>query len=203
MNTGRSILVYDCEIAKAILGRGEAKLEGIEYCGGWRDFAGMGISCIGAYDYLDDRYRVFMKDNFNEFVDLATTRQTLVSFNGLAFDNPLIEANVPGLKFASGPGDFDILVEMWKAVGLTPSFNYPSHTGFGLDAAAAVNLGARKTGNGALAPVWWQRGEIGKVIDYCLQDIKLTKGLMDQILLIGGLRDPRNSRQFLEISVPG
>lgn len=61
-----AMLVYDCEIEKAILGKRESRIDGIEYYAGWDDFKHMGISVIGAYDYKTDRYRVFCKDNFGD-----------------------------------------------------------------------------------------------------------------------------------------
>ena len=71
------IIVYDIEIAKAIQGRGEQRVDGIEYCKGWRDFKGMGIACICAYDYHTMAYRVFMEDNIQEFVVLAMQSRLL------------------------------------------------------------------------------------------------------------------------------
>ena len=65
------MLIYDCEIDKGIEKDPAQRLDGIEYCDGWRDFANMGISVIGAHDSMEDRYRVFMKDNFNEFMSLV------------------------------------------------------------------------------------------------------------------------------------
>ena len=62
-----SVLVYDIEIVNAIPDREGIKKEGVEYCEGWGDHAGMGISVIGAYDALEDRYRVFCEDNGNDF----------------------------------------------------------------------------------------------------------------------------------------
>lgn len=52
-------LIYDIEIAKAILGPKEKPMPGVEYCQGWTDYVGMGISVICAYDCAEDRYRVF------------------------------------------------------------------------------------------------------------------------------------------------
>jgi hypothetical protein len=49
-------------------------LADIQYCGGWRHFEGMGISCIGAYDYAEDRWRVFTWDNRDEFAELGFPR---------------------------------------------------------------------------------------------------------------------------------
>lgn len=63
-------IVYDCEIKKAILGKKETAIEGIEYCKGWGDHAGMGVSVTGVYDSGENRYRVFCDDNAEELYDL-------------------------------------------------------------------------------------------------------------------------------------
>lgn len=193
------MLIFDVEIKRAILGKNETPIPDIEYCNGWRDFANMGISVICAYDYREERYGVFCEDNLGDFADLVASHDLIVGFNSLAFDNPLCFVNginVPGSK------SYDILVEVWKAAGLSPEFQYPSHLGFGLDAICQVNLGVRKTGNGAHAMFSWQRGRIGAVIDYCLNDVRMTKLLLDRILSCGCIRDPRNSAAVLEIRRP-
>ena len=179
----KALMVYDCEIIKAICGKDDERITGIEYCEGWRDFTNMGISVIGAYDYDERRYRVFLKDNFNEFQQLVTERQP-IGFNSIAFDDKLCAAN--DIKVSS----WDLLAEMWEADGLEREFVYPSHVGYGLDATAAQNGLQRKSGHGAKAPVQWQRGEYGSVIDYCIQDVKLTKELVDLVLTRGWLRNP-------------
>jgi hypothetical protein len=193
------MLVYDCEIIKAIQGKGESKLEGIEYCSGWRDFSGMGISCIGAYDYVEGRYRMFLEDNFSEFQALLNSRKVLVGFNSISFDNLLISAN--GFTIPAETEQYDILVEVWKAAGLAPEFKYPSHIGYGLADCCKCNFGTGKTGSGGSAPVEWQRGEFGKVIDYCLNDVKLTVQLLQQIMLHGELKNPKNG-DVLKMRLP-
>lgn len=196
-------VVYDIEIRKGILGKNEKAVPGIEYCAGWHDRANMGVSVVCGYDYRTDQYRVFFEDNFEELkLFLTEGSPALISFNGLAFDNKVLELSVENCRFTPDESDYDILVELWKGAGLDPEFRYPTHTGFGLDACAKANLGAAKTGNGALAPVWWQQGHFGKLVDYCLTDVKLTKALLDRVLLTGGLRDPRNPKQFLPLRKP-
>jgi len=193
------MLIYDCEIEKAILGKNERPIEGIEYCEGWRDFSGMGISCIGAYDYREDRYRVFCRDNFDEFQALVDSRAVIVGFNSIGFDNPLCAAHqitVPDEK------SYDILVEVWVAAGLSSKFKYPSHIGYGLGDICEVNFGLQKTGHGAVAPVQWQRGEIGAVIDYCLNDVRITKRVLDHIIERGYLMNPTTPSQSLGIRRP-
>lgn len=190
-NKGK-LIIYDCEIVKAIPpGKDSERLAGIEYAGGWRDFLNLGISVICAYDYREDRYRVFCADNFQEFQKLVDSANVIISFNGLAFDNRLCEANglnVPGEK------SYDLLVEVWAATGLGQEYQYPSHSGFGLDACVKANfLNEAKSGHGASAPVQWQRGEIGAVIDYCLQDVRLTKLLIDKVIKKGCLNNPKET----------
>lgn len=193
------MLVYDLEIIKAIRNKKEQKIDGIEYCAGWDDHANMGISVIGVYDYGSERYRVFCKDNMGEFEKLCQKHGTLVSFNGIGFDNKLLKANgiiLPEEKC------YDILQQIWIGDNLEPMFEYPSHIGYGLDKVCSVNLGVKKTGNGALAPVEWQRGEIGKVIDYCLNDVKISKELLDYIILWGRIRSPKNESEIIKVKKP-
>jgi hypothetical protein len=194
------MLIYDCEILKAIQGKKEERLEGIEYCSGWRDFEGMGISCIGAYDCREQRYRIFLKDNFQDFQKLLDSRSLLVGFNSLAFDNPLITSN--GFTIPDSLQQYDILVEVWRAHGLSPEFKYPSHVGFGLDDCCRVNFNTGKSGHGALAPVQWQRGEFGSVIDYCLNDVDLTSKLFIFILNSPGEFKSPKTGEKIEIRMP-
>ncbi len=172
-----SYVVYDIEIIKGILGRKETKVPGIEYCKGWNDHENMGVSVIGAYDSVEDRYRVFCEDNFDDFFDLCEERDVLVTFNGVKFDNKVLVAalewNMPDHK-----DHYDILREIWISQGLNPDkFYWKTHGGFGLDAMCEANGLGKKSGHGAMAPVQWQRGEIGTVIDYCLNDVAMTNSL--------------------------
>ena len=191
------MIIYDCEIVKGVDKHPEDRIDDIEYCDGWRDFEGMGISVICAYDYAEERHRVFCRDNFDAFQQLIDCTDIVIGFNSLAFDNPLCRANginIPDEK------SYDLLVEVWKAAGLAPEFEYPSHIGYGLDACAEVNFGIRKSGNGAMAPVCWQRGQIGEVIDYCLNDIRLTKALIDVAIEEGGFLNPKDGGHILDIN---
>lgn len=190
------MIIYDCEIKKAILGKGETPLPGIEYCGGFRDFENMGCSVVGVYDYDEQRYRVFCDDNLAEFQELVNQTDLVIGFNNIAFDDPLIEASgvtIPPEK------SWDILAEIWNAAGLGRAFTSDDHKGFGLDACCRANFDTGKSGNGSFAPVDWQNGNIGTVIDYCLMDVALTKQLVDRIAVEGNILDPRDSSNKLWI----
>lgn len=191
-------IIYDIEIAKAIPSPNSYCEKGIKYCGGWSDHARMGISVIGVYDYVEDRYRTFCADNSDEFTALWDNRDLCVGFNNIPFDNAVIRAT----KDADWqcPDDvrcYDLLREIWIASGLEPEFNRKTHGGVGLDAVCERNFGAKKSGNGALAPVDWQRGKYGTVIDYCLNDIRLTKKLFDLVLSGKPVINPKTGAELM------
>lgn len=189
-----SAFVYDIEIVKGIADKKSPTIPGIEYCAGWNDHANMGISVIGVYDYLEDRSRVFLKDNFADFVALVNTRDIAVSFNGIGFDNKVI---THGGCDISETKSYDLLAEIWAASGLARTFSYPTHIGFGLDAVCSLNFGTTKSGSGALAPVLWQQGRFGEVIDYCLNDVALTKQLFDAVLRGDSIISPKGGANLL------
>lgn len=184
------VCLFDIEIAKAIRGRAEEPIEGIEYCGGFTDHAGCGISCVGAWDYVQERPRIFAADNMDEFREIIRAYDLLVTFNGVNFDNQVLRAS--GFEFGPKVEHYDLLRELWIHDGLNPDvFNPRTHGGYGLDRCVEVNFGLGKTGNGALAPVWFQRGLIGALHDYCLADIWLEKKLFDLVIADKEIINPK------------
>lgn len=180
------MIILDAEIKKAIPVRNEPPIEGIEYCRGWRDFPGMGISCVCTYDTVTHLSRVFLEEDFDALRGYLFGKPT-AGFNTRRFDLPLLEANGVDRGALEDP-HYDILEEIWLALGLNPDkFNPRTHGGWGLDAVCQATLGIAKTGHGALAPVWWQQGKRGKVIDYCLNDVWMEAQLLLHIIKHGGL----------------
>ena len=186
-----NILIYDCEIIKAVPVdyKNQALIEGIEYCEGWRDFDNMGISVIGAYLSWEKEFIAFTDEPsidksskvlpLSYFQDALNKADILVGFNHLSFDNNLIKAN--NFEIPSTIRHYDILVEMWNAAGLGTEFIFPHSAGFSLDQTCKVNGIGEKTGTGANAAILWQRGKYQEVIDYCLNDVKLTLDLLKNI----------------------
>ncbi|MBS4068975.1 MAG: hypothetical protein KGZ62_10260 [Sulfurimonas sp.] len=184
-----NMLIYDVEIENAVLSHGEEYIPGVKYCAGWYDFSGMGISCICAYDYKTMQYRVFCQDNINIFQKLIDEHDIIVGFNNHNFDDKLCLANgiiIPEVK------SYDILKQIWLGAGLGTEYEYNRHRGYSLNAVLKANIsGAGKSGIGANAPIDWQNGKIGTVIDYCIADVWNTKLLLDLIISTGELRDPK------------
>ena len=157
----------------------------------------MGISCIGVYESRQDRYRMFLGDNMDQvialFRDTIKGGGIIVAFNSFNFDNKLVVANLDISEgFLKPEYHYDILREIWISKSLDPDvFNFETHGGYGLDAVCEETIGTRKTGHGAHAPVDWQRGNIGAVIDYCLMDVWNETELFKFILKYGFIRSPK------------
>jgi hypothetical protein len=189
------MIVYDVEIKRPVPDKRSDPIEGITYCNGWRDYAGMGVAVVCAYDYDADAYRVYCEDNLFCLQNLIDRHDLVVGFNSYNFDDPVMAAH--GIRIDPGQS-YDLLHEIARAKGYE-KFNPGQCRGYGLDAVARANLnGMGKIGDGALAPVYWQNGMIGTVIDYCLGDVRLTRGLMDLVIDRGFLICP-NTGEHLNI----
>lgn len=186
----KKALIYDCEIEKCIPADGAID-EDLEYCQGWEDFDGMGISVIGCYTYWDDVHHVFLEDNLLDFQALVYEADEVIGFNSISFDDKLCLAN--GIKVNT---TYDLLCEVRIASGQPPHYEQGvTRRGYSLDALCRANLDQSKSGTGADAPILWQKGRQGSVISYCLRDIQLTRKIFE-LGLRGELKDPTNHEKL-------
>lgn len=194
-------IIYDTETVNPVPPRGgDGRIEGINYCEGWTDYIGMGISVVAAYDYTTDRHRVFCADNAGYFKRLVDRADVIIGFNSLKFDSNLLAAHGVDIPIEKS---YDLIVEVWKAAGLSTEYEHGTHSGFSLDDCIRANFGiSKKQGGGALAPVQWQRGEIGSVIDYCLFDVYAVKLLIDLIMETGSISSPIEPTKILKVRRP-
>lgn len=190
------IMVYDAEILNAIPEKNVAPVAGIRYCKGWGDHVGMGVSVICAYVLGGSGYRVFLEDNLGEFKALAEDRETLcVGFNNRVFDDTLcrMALNINIHEHRS----WDLLRAVRVARGQDPGY---IAGGPNLDQLCKANFLPGKNGGGAFAPILWQLGKHGQVIDYCLNDVIQLKKLIE-LVQAGRLRDHESGR-ILNVTLP-
>lgn len=208
------MLVYDCEIINAIKPKKPSEVrKDIKYCDGWEDYKGMGISCVGLYDTVKRKHYMacatpmlesLLKETglqyelmgIKDIISLFGVLDVLVGFNNLKFDRNLLRAN----GIAPDLVEYDIIQEVWAAVGLSPVFNYRTHGGFSLGDVASANFGMEKSGDGGNAPLLYQKGEFRKLADYCHNDIVLTAKILD-LILRGELKNPKNGK-ILKVRTP-
>lgn len=184
-------IVYDCEIIRCIPHRHEFN-EDYEYCKGWDDFDGMGISVICAIELESDRSYTFVHPNITNFQQLINSTKlnhgSIAGFNSMSFDDNLCVTNGIIVKT-----DFDLLREVrFAGYGSVNWEDCPKGYTYKLDAIARAN-GFAKTGSDSLAPQLWQQGKHQEVIDYCMNDVKITKELIT-LFLDNKLKDPNTGK---------
>ena len=187
------MLVYDCEIIKCI--PTGATFSDYEYCGGWTDFENMGISVIGFYSNKQSLWfngYCYCLAPFHDFQRLVNSESKIVGFNSKNFDDNLCKAN--GINITT---NYDLLEEIRiAAFGSKHWEDTPKGHSYSLGMIASAN-GAAKTGKGELAPQLWQEGKHQEVIDYCVNDVKLTVELLN-LGLKGKLINPNNG-EYLQL----
>lgn len=170
---GKNIVVFDLETSRPV-----------EQCSnGWKSLDEMGISVGCAFDYRENRFRIFMKDNLQSLVDrLNEPGTTIVAFNHVSFDNQLLRACGYNLKPDEALINYDML-QISREGARGSQFS----KGFKLDDHLRVLSLPMKTGAGAMAPILFQEGKLGELVDYCVQDVSAEKSLFEWIQKNGTL----------------
>jgi DEAD/DEAH box helicase domain-containing protein len=125
------------------------------------------ISVIGCYFYETDSWESFEEHELPKLWTRLEQSDRIIGYNTVGFDLPVMNNYYSG-DFLTFPG-LDILAEIKKALGFRLK----------LDDVAAATVGHRKSGHGLQAVEWWKQGEIQKIKDYCLQDVKVTKDVYE------------------------
>ncbi len=150
------------------------------------------ISIVGLYDYETDTYKAFTQEEFPQMWPYFEHADMIIGFNSNHFDTPLLNKYYPGdlAKIKS----LDILEKVRESLGRR----------VGLASIAEATLGYGKSGHGLEAIEWWKQGEIQKIKEYCLQDVKVTKEVYEYALKNGGLyytnnRDGKNEKMAVKL----
>jgi len=144
----------------------------------------MSVCCI--YDYETDKYSSYTKKTLNEMWPIFEKANLIIGYNSEHFDIPILN------KYYSGDltklKSLDLLKEIKNSLGRRIK----------LDAVAKATLGRNKTGHGLEAIVWWRNGEKQKVIDYCIEDVRITKDVYEYALKNNSLKytDGKNIREI-------
>jgi DEAD/DEAH box helicase domain-containing protein len=156
--------------------------------GGEKYLRDLSVSVVGVYSYLEDRYFCFDEHQLQDLGALLKRADLLIGFSSKRFDIPVLEKYF-NFNIAAIP-HYDILEEIEKSFGRR----------IGLGALAEANLGIGKTAQGLEAIEFYKRGEMQKLKDYCLQDVKITKEIYDLMKRQGFLWIPeRNSIKMAKV----
>jgi DEAD/DEAH box helicase domain-containing protein len=160
----------------------------VQEVGGWDHVDKLGISVACAYDSKTDQFMTFLEKDMKKLIELCEER-LIVGYNIRGFDLPVM---VPyGLEL-QGLDVFDI---MYDVEALT------RQRFLKLEAIARGTLGAGKSADGLQAVEWYKSGQIQKIIDYCQQDVKVTRDIFQYGRQNGFIRIQRSEENVSQVSV--
>jgi DEAD/DEAH box helicase domain-containing protein len=133
--------------------------------GGWHRAARMGISVVVLYDSGPDQFFVYRDDEIDDFIKRLKDLDLVVGFNNKRFDNSVLSAYT-SFDLGTLP-TLDILEEVKNRLGYRIS----------LDGLAEQTLGVKKSADGLQALQWYREGRLDKIIEYCKNDVEITRDL--------------------------
>ena len=144
--------------------------------GGWHRADRMGISVAVLYDSVRDTFKTYREKDIPELIRDLQTFDLVVGFNNKRFDNRVLSA-YSVFNLAALP-TLDIMEKISNRLGYRLS----------LDSLAEHTLGVKKSANGLQALKWYKEGRMEEIINYCRQDVRITRdiflfGLKNRYLL--------------------
>jgi len=134
---------------------------------GSSDPVALDLSLVGVYDSETDLYTSYLEEELHKLWPIIERADMLIGFNSDHFDLPLLNKYYYGDLFKIK--SLDLLKEIKNSYGRRMK----------LDQLAEGTLGKHKSGHGLDAIKWWKLGEIDKIREYCLEDVKITKELYE------------------------
>ncbi len=138
----------------------------VQDVGGWGNVDKLKISIACAYDSKTDQFLVFRENEISKLNELCEDR-LVIGYNIRGFDLIILKAY--GLNLER----LDVFDIMYDVQTLT------RQKFLKLETLAQGTLNAGKSADGLLAVEWWKQGEIDKIIQYCQQDVQVTRDIFE------------------------
>ena len=133
--------------------------------GGWGNIHKMGLAVGVVWDSLDQEFFTYEEKDASQLVDKLRTADLAVGFNIIGFDYTVLQ---PYSDFdLQEINTFDMLVDVKKQLGFRLSLNH----------LAQNTLNAKKSADGLVSLQWYKEGKMDKIIQYCKQDVEITRDL--------------------------
>lgn len=161
--------------------------------GGWGNIPDMKVAIVVIYDSKEDKFYHYTESQLSELTEKSKNADLIVGFNIKNFDYKVLQPYYDLLKLQELP-TYDILEQVRKNTGFLVS----------LQNCAENTLGVGKSADGLKAVEWFRAGELQKVIDYCKQDVIVTRDLFLFLLKNGYIEyfDKRkNNKRVVKLEV--
>ncbi len=152
--------------------------------GGWANVMDMGMSVGVLYDTADGDYHVYLEHQVPALIAHMRQAELVVGFNHVEFDLRVLAGHQPTQALRHqlylelrALNHFDILAELKKVLG---------HR-LRLDSLARPTLQVGKSADGLQSLQWYKEGRVDLMIEYCKQDVEVTRRLYEYALEHGRL----------------
>lgn len=148
------------------------------------------VSLVGVYFYETDTFESFLQEDLPKLWPRLERADRVIGYNTIGFDYPCLQSYYTGdmMQLPS----CDLLAEIEKRLGFRIK----------LDDVAQATLGVGKSGHGLMAVEYWKKGEIDKLREYCLQDVRVTRDVYEYALEHGEVAYLDRQGQKQVISLP-
>lgn len=154
VTTGDKVVVFDLETQRSF-----------DEVGGRSQMHRLGVSVGVAYLYQSDRFEVFTEDAISGLVRVLQEADLVVGYNIRGFDYEVLRGYTDA-DLQSLP-TLDMMFDLEERLGFRPK----------LESVAQPTLGGGKSADGLQALEWWRRGEVDRIIEYCTEDVRVTRDL--------------------------
>ncbi len=149
------------------------------------------VSLVGVYFYETETFESFLEEDLPKLWPRLERSDRIVGYNIKGFDMPCLQSYYTGeiMKLPM----YDIMNEIADRIGFRVK----------LDDVAQATLGVGKSGHGLQAVEFWKNGEIDKLREYCLMDVKITRDVYEHALASGEVKynDRTGNPQTVALSV--
>jgi len=128
----------------------------------------LNISVAVTYHSLTDNYTVYTEDDIYLLIDELSLTDLVVGVNLFDFDYQVLKKYDDNIDFDE-LNTLDILYELYQRLGFRVS----------LSNMASATLGEEKSGSGLEAISLYHSGDFMELVDYCKQDVILTRKLYE------------------------
>jgi len=133
--------------------------------GGWGNIHDMKLAVGVVWDSCEQEYFSYLEGAASELVKKLRTADLVVGFNVKKFDYGVLQ---PYADFDLDEiNTSDMLIDINKKLGHRLSLNH----------LAENTLNAKKSADGLVSLQWFKEGKIDKIIEYCKQDVEITRDL--------------------------
>lgn len=156
VGSDKKVVVFDLETQRSF-----------DEVGGRSQLHRLGVSVGVAYRYDTDEFLVYTEDKISDLIELLRGADLVVGYNIKGFDYEVLRGYTD--EDLQTLPTFDLMYDLEDRLGFRPK----------LESVAVATLGGGKSADGLQALAWWKEGAIDKIVEYCREDVKVTRDLYD------------------------